>query len=470
MPSKRTEPRSIASQLVILFTLAAALLLSCGLGVLYLIVVRHAFEEDNEFLNDKLFAVRADLKKADWPAALDEELKTLRADEHGVYWVRVVDSSGHTVAEMPGMNGLLPSNIFPAAQSLDSSARSRFDYRSRGKLFSLIATVAEAGGQPVTIQIAQDRSSDDQFARKFGALLAIVLAFGILVSAVIALTVAKHGLRPLAEMARSFKRIGPTHLDERVRPAEWPAELRPLAIAFDEMLDRLEDSFRRLSQFSADLAHELRTPIANMLGESQVALTRTRTPDEYREVIESSVGECERLSGIIDNLLFLARAEAADGHIQRTLFDGKAAVAKIAVFYEPIAEEQQTTITCTGEADIYADRMLFDRAVSNLVENALRYTPAGGTIIISIASGAAQSEISVKDTGCGIAAQHIARVFDRFYRADPSRSSHGAGLGLALVKSITDLHGGTATASSEVGRGTTVTVTFPSGPDSKSGT
>jgi signal transduction histidine kinase len=114
--------------------------------------------------------------------------------------------------------------------------------------------------------------------------------------------------------------------------------------------------------------------------------------------------------------------------------------------------------------------MLFDRAVSNLVENALRYTPAGGSIIITIASGAAQSEISVKDTGCGIAPEHIPRVFDRFYRADPSRSSQGAGLGLALVKSITDLHGGTATASSEVGRGTTVNVTFPSKAVSESGT
>jgi two-component system heavy metal sensor histidine kinase CusS len=114
--------------------------------------------------------------------------------------------------------------------------------------------------------------------------------------------------------------------------------------------------------------------------------------------------------------------------------------------------------------------MLFDRAVSNLVENALRYTPKGGTILISIAAGATQSEIFVKDTGCGIAAEHIPRVFDRFYRADSSRSSQGAGLGLALVKSITDLHGGTATMRSEVGRGTTLTLTFPSRAGSESET
>jgi two-component system heavy metal sensor histidine kinase CusS len=262
-------------------------------------------------------------------------------------------------------------------------------------------------------------------------------------------------------MARSLKSFGPKHLHERIPPDGWPRELRPLAVAFDEMFDRLEDSFTRLSQFSADLAHELRTPIANIRGESEVALTRARTAEEYREVIESSVGECERLSGIVDNLLFLARAEAAEGHIQRTIVNGRVAVEKIAAFYEPIAEEHQTAITCAGEGDIHADPMLFGRAVSNLVENALRYTPAGGTIQISIAAGAAHAQVSVKDSGCGIAAEHLPRVFDRFYRIDSSRSSQGSGLGLALVKSIMDLHGGSAVVESEVDRGTVVTLTFP---------
>lgn len=178
-------------------------------------------------------------------------------------------------------------------------------------------------------------------------------------------------------------------------------------------------------------------------------------------MIESSVGECERLSAIVDNLLFLARAEAAEGHIQRTPVNGRAAVEKIAAFYEPIAEEHRTTITCTGQGDVYADPMLFGRAVSNLVENALRHTPAGGTIQISVASGVPDSTISVSDTGCGIAPEHLPRVFDRFYRADTARSSQGSGLGLALVKSIMDLHGGAAAVQSEVDRGTVVKLTFP---------
>jgi two-component system heavy metal sensor histidine kinase CusS len=457
MFSKRTEPRSIASQLVLLFTPAAALLLFCALGVLYVIVVRHAFEEDNVFLADKISALRSDLNKPTWPETLNEQL--VRSDARSVYWIRVIDSSGHNVVATSGMETLLPASIFPSPQK--SAVRPQKDYRTDGKLFSLAATMARTGVQPYTIQVAQDRSADEEFTKQFGALLVVVLAFGILASALIAITVTRRGLRPLVEMTGSLKRVGPDHFHERVPRSQWPRELQPVAIAFDEMLDRLEHSFTRLSQFSADLAHELRTPIANLMGEAQVSLTRVREPSEYREVIESSVAECERLSGLIDNLLFLARVEAPGKHIQPTLFDARAAVEKIAVFHQTIADEQNVAITCAGEGTVYADSMLFGRAVSNLVENALRFTPAGGTVVIDIAVRTAQSEISVADTGCGIAPEHLLRVFDRFYRVDPSRSSHGTGLGLALVKSITDLHGGSVKLDSKVGRGTTVTLTFP---------
>jgi len=461
MFSKPAEPRSIASQLVLLFTLAAAVLFCCGLGVLYWIVVRHAFEEDNAVLADKISALRTDLKKEGGPGALSEELKIVRPGQRVAYWVRVIDPEGRTIAETPGMEDLLPPKIFPAIQNANAGIDRPKDFEVSGKLFSLVAITARAGPQTYTMQVAQDRSSDEQFMKEFAALLAVVLMLGLVASAVIAFTVTKRGLRPLTKMTRSLQRVGPKRLHERVPLAGWPRELQPLALAFDEMLDRLEDSFTRLSQFSADLAHELRTPIANIRGEAEVALTRARTSEEYRQVIESSVGECERLAGIVDNLLFLARAEAAEGHIQRTLFDGRAAIEKIAAFYEPIAEERHVPITCLGAGDVHADAMLFGRAVSNLVENALRFTPAGGTITISIVARVAAAEVSVKDTGCGINAEHLPRVFDRFYRIDSSRSSRGVGLGLALVKSIMDLHGGTAVVESEVARGTTATLTFP---------
>ena len=460
MFSKRIEPASIASQLVLLFTLAAAFLLSCGLGVFYWLVVQHAFEEDNAVLADKISVLSADLK-AGGPKATDEELKSVRTGEHPVYSVRVVDLAGRTVTETLGMNRLLPPSIFPSPHISTSSTRNPKNYRVGGRLFSLLTTIEEANGQPYTIQVAQDRSTDDRFTKEFGALVAVVLAFGILASTLIAITVTKRGLRPLGEMTRSLGRIGPTHLNERVAPAGWPRELQPLAVAFDAMLKRLDDSFTRLSQFSADLAHELRTPITNILGEAQVALTHDRTPAEYRETIESTIGECERLSGIVDNLLFVARVDAAREPIAPTRFDARAAVEKIASFYQMIADDHHVTIRCSGEGQIYADSALFERAVGNLVDNALHFTSEQGSIQIVLAEHAANFEVAVSDNGCGIAPEHLPRVFDRFYRVKSSRGSDGAGLGLALVKSIVDLHGGSTSIRSEIGRGTTVTLTFP---------
>jgi two-component system heavy metal sensor histidine kinase CusS len=459
MFSNRIEPRSISSQLVLLFTLASLLLLSCGLGVFYWLVVRHAFEEDNAVLADKAFALKADLRNADGAKLLDAEINARRAGEHGTYWIRLLDQHGQTVVETSGMSDLLAASVFPTAAK--STSLTPTNYRSGSKLFSLVALTEESSGQLYTIQIAQDRSADEQFMKKFGALLGLVLACSIVASVLIAVSVARRGLRPLTQMTAALERITPTHLNERIQPSRWPRELQPLASAFDEMLDRLEDSFTRLSQFSGDLAHELRTPIANISGAAQVALTRDRTSAEYREVLETTAAECERLSATVDNLLFLARADAAREQIERTSFNARAAAEKIVTFYRTIGEDRHIAIECSGDGKVYGDPVLFSRAISNLMENALRFTPDGGSIDITISTDRDWTEISVKDIGCGIEPEHLPRVFDRFYRADGSRSSHGTGLGLALVKSIVDLHGGLAKIDSQPGRGTSVVITFP---------
>lgn len=460
MPLKPIEARSIGSKLVLLFTAAAMLLLSAGVGLLYWIVVQHAFEEDNEALADKLFALRADLKSAGGSSILHEQLEAVRPRERITYWVRILDANRTTVAETPGMSGLLAPEVFPSPTT-PSEAIDPHIVRTGGKLWALLATPEEMAGRTFIFQLAQDRSVDEQFARNFGVLALAVLVGGSLISGVIAVTITRRGLRPLAEITRSLERTGPTRLDERVEASAWPRELRPIAIAFDQMLDRLEDSFTRLSQFSADLAHELRTPVANLRGEAEVALNRPRTTEEYREVIESSVAECERLSAIIDNLLFLARAEAAQGLAERTVFEGRPALEKIAAYFRTLAEERHISITCHGQDAIYADALLFSRAVSNLVENALRFSPDSGAIEISLIVDAQGARVAVRDHGPGINAQDLPRIFDRFYRADSSRSSQGSGLGLSLVKSIMNLHAGSVEVSTEPRDGTIVTLTFP---------
>ncbi len=459
MSTSSPEPRSIASQLILLFTLAAALLLACGLGVFYWIVVRHAFAEDNAVLADKVDALQTSFEQRGGLAAVAVEINATGSRQRAPFLVRVLDPAGATIGQTIGMETLLPVNLFPPAASRETAVPT--EHRVAGKLFALTTRRALGGDQQFTIQVAQDRSSDEQVERRFGILVLVVLSGSILASVLIAIPVTRRGLRPLEEMKRSLERIGPTHLNERVASANWPHELQPLAIAFDEMLKRLDDSFTRLSQFSADLAHELRTPIANMLGEAQVALSRDRSSAEYRETIESTIGECERLSGIVDNLLFVARADAASEPVARKRFDARAAVEKIAAFYETIAEDRHVAINCSGEGQISADPALFERAVGNLVDNALRFTPENGSIQIAIAEHATDFEVAVRDNGSGIAPEHLPRVFDRFYRAESSRGSDGAGLGLALVKSIVDLHGGSAKIQSEPSHGTTVTLIFP---------
>jgi two-component system heavy metal sensor histidine kinase CusS len=460
MFSNQAEPRSISSQLVLLFTAASILLLSCGLGVFYWLVVRHAFEEDNAVLADKAVALLGDLQNVDGLKLIDAEVHARRAGEHGVYWIRLLDPRGNTLIETPGMAHLLPGNVFPRPQQ--STPLAPTNYRTDSKLFSVVAATGENAGQLYTIQIAQDRSADDQFMKNFGALVALVAACSVVLSVLVAVTVTRRGLRPLTEMTAVLTRITPTHLNERIQPRRWPRELQPLARAFDEMLSRLEDSFTRLSQFSGDLAHELRTPLGNILGTAQVALTRDRTSAEYREVLEIAAAECERLSHIVENLLFLARADAAREEIERKPLDARLAAEKIVAFYHAAAEDRRIEIECSGAGQINGDSLLFSRAISNLIENALRFTPEGGRITVAIAPRNGFTEVAVKDNGRGIEPEHLPRVFDRFYRAEASRSSDGAGLGLALVKSIVDLHQGSVQIESELGRGTTVVLTFPS--------
>ena len=459
MFSKRRRPRSIATQLILLFTLAAAFLLACGLGVFYWMVVRHAFAEDNAVLADKVNALQTSFEQGGESHAVAAEINATSAGQRAPFLVRVLDPAGMTIGQTAGMEALLPVNIFPAAASREIAVP--IEHRVGGKLFALTTRQAMADGRLFTIQVAQDRSSDEEVERRFGILVLVVLSGSILASILIAISVTKRGLRPLEQMKRSLERIGPTHLNERIASANWPSELQPLAIAFDEMLKRLDDSFTRLSQFSADLAHELRTPIANMLGEAQVALSRDRTSAEYRETIESAIVECERLSGIVNNLLFVARADAASEPVARKRFDARAAVEKIAAFYQTVADDHHVTISCTGNGTIHADPDLFERAVGNLLDNALQFTPEHGSIRIAVSQHNSDFEVAVHDNGSGIAAEHLPHVFDRFYRAEPSRGSDGAGLGLALVKSIVDLHGGSASIQSDIRRGTTVKLIFP---------
>ena len=435
--------------------------------ILYLVVVQHINTVDNLFLADTLRAVQADLADK---RAIDNELL---ADEvppgTNDYFVRVLDlSTKEMIAEEPQIGDRLPSARFPEPLSEHRVPTEGLEYKTpNGHWFLLMSASAILNSnspKPVLIQVAQDRSDDKEFTKNFGKLLAGVLIGGIVCSAAIAFWAGKRALRPLQEMATATERVQASQLHQRLGRGRWPSELIALAAGFDQMLARLEESFDRLSRFSADLAHELRTPIQNLRGGAEVALTRTRTAEEYREVIELSIEEYQRLSSMIDSLLFLARSENAETRLNRVKFQIGPEVDKILDFYDAAAREREVDLTRVGDGELYADPMLFRRAINNLVSNALQHAPTAGRIRILVVTDLDHEvQVAVQDNGSGIGPEHLPRIFDRFYRVDAARSSSSAstGLGLAIVKSIMELHGGSARAESGLGAGTKVTLTFP---------
>jgi two-component system heavy metal sensor histidine kinase CusS len=340
---------------------------------------------------------------------------------------------------------------------------------SQGRAFRVTTAVAPVGSTPghtITIQIAIDVSQKEAFLAHFRLVFWVIILGALAIFPLVGYQIARQGIRPVEEMAATARRISSTHLGERILAAGYPFELASLAGTFNEMLDRLEDSFDRISKFSADIAHDLRTPVNNIRGEAEVALARARTIDEYRDALESSLEEAVRLSDLIGNLLFLARAESPLAHLRRERVDVAELLDGVQEYYEATAADGGISLsTRFGDEPVIAelDRTLMQRAVGNLVSNAVAHTQSGGSVVMAASSESAVVRIEVTDTGIGIPPEALPRVFDRFFRVDPSRSqvSGGTGLGLAIVQGIMLLHGGKVEIASQPGKGTRVILSMP---------
>lgn len=328
----------------------------------------------------------------------------------------------------------------------------------------VVTTFTEAGGT-WRVEGILDRGRNIQLASSFRGLALVIGAFALLGCALAGDVIARVGMRPVRNIAATAERIRSTSLGERIPLEGLPRELAELAATFNAMLDRIQRSFDQISRFSADIAHELRTPLMNLRATAEVTLGRDRSTTEYAEALGSCIEEADRLTRIVDSLLFLARAEADRTKPQAVDFDVARELESIRDYHHPQAEESGVTLAvdCAPTLPSRADRTLFNRAVSNLVTNAFKYTPKGGSITMRAFHEPGRLVVQVRDTGSGISQEHLSKVFDRFYRADTARNSKagGTGLGLAIVKSIAALHKGEATIESAPGRGTTVTLTFP---------
>jgi two-component system heavy metal sensor histidine kinase CusS len=323
---------------------------------------------------------------------------------------------------------------------------------------TLTRTVPAVQDRPeVKLIIGIDTAPYFHTLHTFLSALAGLLLTAVLLIMLLSQWVAQVGLRPLKRLSAEAQTLSPRHLAQRLRTGRLPIELADLAAAFNGALNRLEDAYTQLEAFNADVAHELRTPLTNLIGQTQVALSRRRSAGDFQEVLQSNLEELDRLRAIVNDMLFLARAdrgEAASGLVRVPV---AAEVGKTIDFFEFVLDEMGLSVTIEGDTEAQAsiDTARFRRALSNLLQNAIQHTRGGDRIVVRIERQPDAIRILVANPGDPIDPIHLPRLFDRFYRVDAARhdngDSHGHGLGLAIVKAVARMHGGSVFATSSDG-------------------
>ena len=346
----------------------------------------------------------------------------------------------------------VPPAMMPVADGQAVGPQDVRDARDPGRpQMHWVAAMAHSGqdGAPVEVLAGHPLVGETQMIDATRDHVFWSTVAGMLMSTLLVYVAVRRGLRPLRRVAAQASLINPINLGLRLPERDAPLELQQMVAIFNAMLDRIATGYERLSQFSADLAHETRTPVGALIGQTQVALNRTRTPLEYQQLLESNLEELNRLRLIVDDILFLARADHAGLEIERTPLAMADELQRIADYFEGPADEAGLAFTIDASGSALANPSLCRRALHNLVVNALRYSTPHTTIRLTGTQRDAVSTISVENDGVAIPPDQLERLFDRFYRADAARGwpAESSGLGLAIVKAIMELHGGEARAS-----------------------
>ena len=454
---------SITRRLTLLFVTASSVVLLALGFVVASSVGQHFEQQDMEVLSGKMELARY-------------ALQTFKSQDDLARISRVINDSlvGHHGLELIifGTDNELmfttPKPHFPFDLMATQAAKSPYrpmTWELGGQSYRGIAAELPTGistHSKVVVAVALDIAHHQAFMRSFLQTLWIFVAGAAVLAGVLGWAAARRGLAPLRAMREQTLVVTAQQLSHRLPVESVPLELAELAQSLNDMLARLEEAFLRLSEFSSDIAHELRTPVSNLMTQTQVALSRARSADEYRGILESNVEEFERMARMISDMLLLAKAE--NGLVVPTRETVNVAAEMLALFdyYDAVAEEKQLQLRLEGDGEVSADRLMLRRALGNLLSNAVRHSAVNTTLQVNIRSSADAISIAMKNTGDTIPAEYLDRVFDRFFRVDPSRqrSSEGTGLGLAITKSIVLAHGGTIAASSADGV-TTFSIALP---------
>ncbi|THC39699.1 heavy metal sensor histidine kinase [Massilia sp. Mn16-1_5] len=448
--------RSLTMQLGALFAAIAVVVFAAVGIVLYQALARQLQERDDADLIDRISLIRHLL---DETATATDVGKTPHqfldaVDIHGGYLLVIETIDGRPLLRNVGQRKFtVPAKAVATTRAPTANDVIGENEVGGGGLRILTALGEAADGSVVRIVLARTPYDRSVLLAAYRLKVMAAVIGGAILTALMGFLLVKRGLRQVWQLADQARNVTATNLAVRLDAATAPAELLVLADAFNAVLDRLQKSFEHLSQFSADLAHDMRTPLNNLMVQTQVALSQPRSNEEYQNLLSSNHEEFERMARMVESMLFLARADHEEILLSTERLDANKALEQIAEYFEAPAAEAGIGIKVRASGTVLADLHLLRRAVNNLVANAVRYTPKGGTIRLEASAADGGMRIAVVNPGVGISTADLPRLFDRFYRADSSRSSaaRSAGLGLAIVRSIMTLHRGRVSASSEQG-------------------
>ncbi|WP_439859850.1 heavy metal sensor histidine kinase [Pseudomonas sp. MBLB4136] len=441
---------SLTARMSLMFMLAVAAVLTIA-ALSFNRLSQHHFELlDRQTLEDKLASTQGILRAAPGAdlAKARGQLNALLGAHHDLSAL-ILDGDG--------------SVLFSSTDSLSIPAQYRrypeatlWEWQAGKRMYrGITAPVPVARGEPLTVLLALDVTTHMSFFGTLQRWFWFGLAISALVSAGLGWVVARSGLRPLRRVTELAASMSAKSLNERIPLEPVPLELQQLATSFNAMLGRLDEAFVRLSSFSADIAHELRTPLSSLMTHTEVILSRKRDVEAYEENLHSNLEDLRRMARMIDDMLFLAKSDNGLIIPQQQPVALESVVSKLFDYYQLLAEERGIALRVSGAASVRGDVLMLHRAISNLLSNALRYTAEGQAISVDIRQSDAAIELVVENPGETVAPEHLERLFDRFYRADPARREGGpsnAGLGLAITRSIVEAHGGRIWCSSANGR------------------
>lgn len=447
-----TQRFSLTTRLTLFYTLASATVL-LGLGWVTSVTMNQHFEDlDRATLEDKIHLIQEVGGKALSRPDLKQNLDDILHSHEGLF-VSIYRAGKplYATSDLKIPNEAVAAvGDDPQTQSVLRWQNGGHEYRALGAL--LPSTSADS--TPTAVWVALDIQHHAHFQRQFQATLMVYVALATLFSGLLGWFAAHRGLVPLRIMKSRAQSVTSNKMGERMPVEAVPVEMADLAVTLNDMLDRLQEDFRCLSEFSSDLAHELRTPISNLLTETQVTLSKARTISDYQDVLASNSEELQRLARMVSDMLFLAKTEHGLALPSRERISVAAEVQALFDFYEALASENGLRLELEGDGNIYGDRLMLRRALSNLLSNALRHATSKSTILVQIQTRANGTSVQVKNQGMDISPEMLPRLFDRFFRVDKARShpdSDGAGLGLAISRAIMEAHGGRISVTSAAG-------------------